>query len=160
MSKHSLNIAVKYGESLREFRDQSEAEDYYISYKDDLLNRLKAISTQASAFFPDYTIESLKKLENWYFNLYEKQSFDKAGSTQEDFESMMSVYWGEVIIKNNEDAEWVVEEYPFSQKKYEFLVSKGLCNVSVVNKFHDLYRMQSNKRRTLLFREYNRYFTK
>ena len=62
MSKHSLNIAVKYGESLREFRDQSEAEDYYISYKDDLLNRLKAISTQASAFFPDYTIESLKKL--------------------------------------------------------------------------------------------------
>lgn len=40
MSKHSLNIAVKYGESLREFRDQSEAEDYYISYKDDLLNRL------------------------------------------------------------------------------------------------------------------------
>lgn len=69
MSKHSLNIAVKYGESLRKFRDQSEAEDYYISYKDDLLNRLKAISTQASAFFPDYTIESLKKLENWYFNL-------------------------------------------------------------------------------------------
>ena len=63
MSKHSLNIAVKYGESLREFRDQSEAENYYISYKDDLLNRLKAISTQASAFFPDYTIESLKKLE-------------------------------------------------------------------------------------------------
>ena len=117
MSKHSLNIAVKYGESLREFHDQSEAEDYYISYKDDLLNRLKAISTQASAFFPDYTIESLKKLENWYFNLYEKQSFDKAGSTQEDFESMMSVYWGEVVIKNNEDAKWVVMEYPFSQKR-------------------------------------------
>ena len=32
MSKHSLNIAVKYGESLREFRDQSEAENYYISH--------------------------------------------------------------------------------------------------------------------------------
>lgn len=67
---------------------------------------------------------------------------------------------GEVIIKNNEDAKWVVMEYPFSQKKYEFLVSTGLCNVSVVNKFHDLYRMQSNKRRTLLFREYNRYFAR
>lgn len=44
MSKHSLSIAVKYGETLREFRDQFEAEDYYISYKNDLLNRLKAIS--------------------------------------------------------------------------------------------------------------------
>ena len=160
MSKHSLNIAVKYGESLREFRDQSEAENYYISYKDDLLNRLKAISTQASAFFSDYTIESLKKLENWYFNLYEKQSFDKAGSTQEDFESMMSVYWGEVIIKNNEDAEWVVEEYPFSQKKYELLVHKRFCGVSVVGKYHDLYHKQGNKRRNLLFREYNRYFAR
>ncbi len=48
----------------------------------------------------------------------------------------------------------------FFTKKYEFLVSKGLCSVSVVNKFHDLYRMQSNKRRTLLFREYNRYFAR
>ena len=160
MSKHSLNIAVKYGESLREFRDQSEAEDYYISYKDNLLNRLKAISTQTSAFFPDYTVESLKKLEKWYFDLYERQSFCQADVTREEFEGMMSVYWGEVVIKNNEDAKWVVMEYPFSQKKYEFLVSKGLCNVSVVNKFHDLYNRQSNKRRTLLFREYNRYFAR
>ena len=160
MSKYSLNIAIKYGETLREFNDKSEAEDYFISYKDNLLNRLKAISTQTSVFFPNYTIESLKKLEKWYFVLYEKQSFEQVGLTQEEFESMMSVYWGEVIIKNNEDAKWVVMEYPFSQKKYEFLVSTGLCNVSVVNKFHDLYRMQSNKRRTLLFREYNRYFAR
>ena len=160
MSKYSLNIAIKYGETLREFSNKSEAENYFISYKDNLLNRLKAISIQTSAFFLDYTIESLKKLEKWYFDLYEKQSFGQVGLTQEEFESMMSVYWGEVIIKNNEDAKWVVMEYPFSQKKYEFLVSTGLCNVSVVNKFHDLYRIQSNKRRTLLFREYNRYFAR
>ena len=160
MSKYSLNTAIKYGKTLREFSDKSEAEDYFISYKDDLLSRLKVISAQASAFFPDYTVESLKKLEKWYFDLYERQVFDQVGVTQEEFESMMSVYWGEVVIKNNEDAKWVVMEYPFSQKKYEFLVNKGLCSVSVVNKFHDLYSRQSNKRRTLLFREYNRYFAK
>ena len=79
-----------------------------------MLNRLKAISIQTSAFFLDYTIESLKKLEKWYFDLYEKQSFGQVGLTQEEFESMMSVYWGEVVIKNNEDAKWVVMEYPFS----------------------------------------------
>lgn len=157
MSKYSLDIAIKYGETLRDFSDKFEAENYFFSYKDDLLNRLKAISTQTSAFSPDYTIESLKNLEKWYFDLYEKRSFEKAGATQKEFESMMSVYWGEVIIKNNEDAKWVVEEYPFTQKKYEFLVNKGLCSVSVVDKFHDLYNKQGNKRRNLLFREYNRY---
>ena len=116
MSKYSLNIAIKYGETLREFSNKSEAENYFISYKDNLLNRLKAISIQTSAFFLDYTIESLKKVEKWYFDLYEKQSFGQVGLTQEEFESMMSVYWGEVVIKNNEDAKWVVMEYPFSQK--------------------------------------------
>ena len=160
MSKYSLNIAMEYGETLRAFSDKSEAEDYFISYKDALLNRLKEISIQTSAFFPDYTIESLKKIEKWYFDLYERQVFDQVGVTQEEFESMMSAYWGEVVIKNNEDAKWVVMEYPFSQKKYEFLVNKGLCSVSVVNKFHDLYSKQNNKRRTLLFREYNRYFAR
>ena len=160
MSKYSLNIANKYGEALRDFNDKSEAEDYFISYKDDLLSRLKTISTKASEFFPDYTIESLKKLEKWYFDLYERQSFNREGLTQEELESMMSVYWGEVVINNNKDAKWVVAEYPFSQKKYEFLVKKGLCSVSVVNKFHHLYNKQGNKRRTLLFREYNRYFAR
>ncbi len=160
MSKYSLNIAIKYGKTLREFSDISEAENYFISYKNYLLNRLNAISTQEYAFFPDYTIESLKKLEKWYFDLYEKKSFAKVGLTQKEFESIMSVYWGEVIIKNNEDAKWVVEEYPFSQKKYELLVNKGLCNVSVIGKFRDLYNKQSNKRRNLLFREYNKYFAR
>ncbi len=160
MSAYSLNIAIKYGETLREFSDKSEAESYFISYKDDLLNRLNAISTQVSAFSPDYTIESLKKLEKWYFDLYEKKSFDEVGLTQKEFEGMMSVYWGEVVIMNNEDAKWVVEEYPFSQRKYEFLVNKGLCYVSVVNQFHDLYNERSNKRRNLLFRKYNKYFAR
>ena len=116
MSKYSLNIAIKYGETLREFNDKSEVEDYFISYKNNLLNRLKVISTQTSVFFPDHTIESLKKLEKWYFDLYEKQSFEQVGLTREEFESMISVYWREVIIKNNENAKWVVMEYPFSQK--------------------------------------------
>lgn len=160
MSEHSLNTAMKYGEILNEFSDISEAENYFISYKDNLLNRLKAIRSQDSAFFPDYTIESLKHLEKWYFDLYEKNAFDKLGLLQKEFENIMSVYWGEVIIKNNKDAKWEVEEYPFSQGKYEFFVNKGFCNVSIVDKFHNLYKSQNNKRRNLLFREYNKYFSK
>lgn len=151
---------MKYGETLREFHDISEAEDFFISYKDHLLARIKAVSTKGTAFFPDYTVESLKRLEKWYFDLYEKNAFDQIGSTQEEFEHMMSVYWGAVVIKNNEGAKWVIEKYPFSQGKYEFFVSKRLCNVSIANKFHDLYKKQNNKRRNLLFREYNKYFAR
>ena len=44
MSEHSLIIALKYGEKLKEFDDIAQAEKYFISYKDELLNRLEAIS--------------------------------------------------------------------------------------------------------------------
>ncbi|WP_251614081.1 hypothetical protein [Pumilibacter muris] len=46
MSEHSLIIALKYGEKLKEFYDIAQAEKYFISYKDELLNRLEAISGQ------------------------------------------------------------------------------------------------------------------
>lgn len=158
MSKYGLKAAIKYGEALKEFSNISEAEDYFISYKNYMLNRLKDISAQNSEFLPDYTVEGLKKLEKQYFDLNEKNAFDKAGTTRNEFESIMSVYWGEVVVKNNEDAKWVVEEFAFSQGKYELLVNKGLCSVSIVNKYRDLYRLPHNARRNLLFREYNRYF--
>lgn len=37
MSEHSLIIALKYGEKLKEFDDISQAEKYFISYKAELL---------------------------------------------------------------------------------------------------------------------------
>lgn len=69
MSEHSLIIALKYGEKLKEFYDIAQAEKYFISYKDELLNRLEAISGQLDGFSPDYTIESLKNIEKLYFEL-------------------------------------------------------------------------------------------
>lgn len=68
MSEHSLIIALKYGEKLKEFDDIAQAEKYFISYKDELLNRLEAISGQLDGFSPDYTIESLKNIENYILN--------------------------------------------------------------------------------------------
>lgn len=160
MSEHSLIIALKFGEKLKEFDDISQAEKYFISYKDELLNKLKVICGQSVGFFPDYSIESLKNIEKLYFQLYHDNTFGKLGLSQRQFESIMSVYWGEVVIKNNPDAKWIIEEFAFSQGKYELLVNKGLCNISIVDMFQDLYKRQDNKRQNLLFREYNRYFTR
>lgn len=105
----------------------------------------------------NYTEESLKEIEKWYFDLYEKQAFNKIGSSLEEFESILSIYWGEVIVENKDDTKWVIEKYPFSPKKYELFVSKELCRVQVVNKFCDLYNKPNNKRRNLLFREYHKF---
>ncbi len=77
MSEHSLIIALKYGEKLQEFDDIAQAEKYFISYKDELLNRLEAISGQVDGFSPDYTIESLKNIEKLYFELYRNNTFGK-----------------------------------------------------------------------------------
>ena len=155
MSEHGLIIALKYGEKLQEFDDKVQAEKFFISYKDELLNRLEAISGQLDGFSPDYTIESLKNIEKLYFELYRNNTFGKLLLSQKQFESIMSVYWGEVVIKNNADAKWLIEEFAFSQGKYELLVNKGLFDM-----FQDLYKRQDNKRQNLLFREHNRYFAR
>ena len=160
MSKQGLNAALKYGEKLKEFNDISEAEDYFLSYKNDLIKKFEILCVQNSYFLPDYTVESLKKLEKWYFDLYDKNEFDKVGLSQNEFEKIMSIYFGEVIVKNNEDAKWLVMEYPFSQKRYEFYVNKGNFSMSIINAYHDLHKRQNNKRRNLLFREYNKYFAR
>lgn len=162
MSKYGLQVAIKYGEKLKKFKDISAAEDYFFSYKQGLLNKLETISKQQAVFCfsPDYTVGSLKKIEKWYFDLHEKNEFHTIGLTQEEFESIISVYFGEVVVRNNEDAKWLVEEYPFSPGKYEFFVNKGLINLSIINMFHGLCQMQNNKRRNLLFREYNKYFVR
>lgn len=157
MSKRGLNTAIQYGESLEEFNNKIEAENYFMSYKKHLLERLKIISKQTNEFFLNYTEESLKEIEKWYFDLYEKQAFNKIGSSLEEFESILSIYWGEVIIENKDDTKWVIEKYPFSPKKYELFVSKELYRVQVVNKFYDLYNKPHNKRRNLLFREYHKF---
>lgn len=160
MSRYGLKIAIQYGKTLKKFRDISEAEDYFFSYRDNLLNKFETICRQNSCFLPDYTVESLKRIEKWYFDLYEKNQFKKVGLTRKKFERIMSVYFGAVIVKNNEDAKWFVEEYAFSPNKYEFLVNRGALNMAINDNFRNLYKVRDNKRRNLLFREYNKYFVR
>ena len=159
MSEKSIKTAIKYGEKLKEFSDQSEAERYFLSYKDDMLNRLKELCGQNPGFDPDFTVESLKKIEKRYFELCEENAFEKTGTTQEEFERILAVYWGEVAVQNDEEAKWTVQEFAFSGGRYELLVNKGLCSVSIGNNFRDLYKAPRNTRRDRLYREYKRYFS-
>ncbi|MEH6940022.1 hypothetical protein V7056_19585 [Bacillus sp. JJ664] len=61
-------------------------------------------------------------------------------------------------MKNNKDANWEVEKYPFVPGKYTIGVSNGFLSMSLGNGFMDHYSEPSNKRRNALFRRYNHYF--
>ena len=107
MSKYSLNIAHQYGEKLESFNSLDEAKQYFLSYKDSLLKRLEDLCKDNSFFSPDYTIDSLKQLEKWYFGLFENNLFDTIGLDREEFENLMSIYFGAVVVRNNDSAKWV-----------------------------------------------------
>ena len=109
-------------------------------------------------FVPDYSVESLKKLEKIYFNLCESDGFAGAGFAKKEFESAMSMYFGEVIVRNNRDAKFEARSFPFSKDKYEFYVSKGLLSMAIADKFLDLDKRPDNVRKNSIFREYNKYF--
>lgn len=158
MSKYSLNIAHQYGEKLESFNSLEEAKQYFLSYKDSLLKRLEDLCKDNSFFSPDYTIDSLKQLEKWYFGLFENNLFDTIGLDREEFENLMSIYFGAVVVRNNDSAKWVVEEFAFVKGKYELLVNKGAMNMAIDNKCNNWFKKPCNKTHTLLFREYNKYF--
>ena len=157
MSDSGMKAAIEYGDILRSFKDLSEAEDFFYTYKDIILKNLESICIKNALFTADYSVDSLTKIEKWYFDLYEKKEFSKIGITQETFEKMMGVYYGEVAVRNNAEARWVVREFPFSKGKYELLIKKGLMSMSVIEKCNNLCTSQGNKRKNHLFRDYNKY---
>ena len=158
MTRPGLKAALKYGEKLPKFKSMAEAENYFFARKDKLLGKFEKKCQQYSFFTPDYSVESLKKLEKTYFDLYEAGSFRETGLSRDEFERAMSVYFGEVVVRNNDGAKFEVREFPFAQGKYEFYISKGLLSVAIADRFRDLYQQPGNVRKNHMFREYNRYF--
>ncbi|WP_212667531.1 hypothetical protein [Gottfriedia acidiceleris] len=158
MSKEGLKAAIEYGEKLQEFDNIKEAEKFFLKYKDDLLKQLELISQESDIFKADYIIVSLKNLEKWYFELYENNEFVKLGINRNEFEKVMAIYFGEVVVQNHKEAKWEVVEFPFVPGKYTFGVSKDFCSMTLGNGFIDHYNEPINKRRNSLFRRYNHYF--
>ena len=63
MTRPGLKAALKYGEKLPKFKSMAEAEKYFFARKDKLLGKFEKKCEQYSFFTPDYSVESLKKLD-------------------------------------------------------------------------------------------------
>jgi hypothetical protein len=156
MSRRGRSLAIQYGEELPAFTGKSEAEQYYYGSRDRHLAILSEVAVKQQIFYPDYSPQSLKFLEQWYFHLYETDSFHLAGIHREEFEICMAMYFGETAVQN-EHADWVVEPYFLASNKYDLGVCKGFVTVKLF-RFTDHFLEPNNKKRESLFRCYQKYF--
>jgi len=157
MSKRGVKAAEQHGDALPSFASHEDAVNYYFAFRDKHLSFLKSISMARSQFEMNHTPESLKRLEAWYFELYETDSFEGVRTDRATFERCMAMYFCEVVVRNFPDAEWVVKAFVFSPGKFELGVTRGLC-AYMVCRFTDHYREPNNKRRQSIYRKYKHYF--
>jgi hypothetical protein len=127
MSKPAKQITIRHGEQLPSYSSQEEADAAWFSFRNDHLSILHKAATKQSTFIPDYQAVSLKQLEQWYFQLYESDSFQSLDLTREVFETCMAMYFGETAVRSA-NACWVVKEYFLGSGKYELGIRK-LCGL-------------------------------
>jgi len=158
MSKPARQIAIRHGEQLPSYSSQEEAEAAWFSFRNEHLSILQEAATKQLAFIPDYQADSLKQLEQWYFQLYGSDSFHSLDLNREVFETCMAMYFGETAVRSV-NARWGVKEYFLGSGKYELGVCKGSMTM-MLRRFTDYYREPNNKRQQSLFRLYMKYFSR
>jgi len=156
MSESARQIAIRHGDRLPSYSSQEEAESAWFSFRNDHLAILQKIATMQPAFVPDYQAESLKKLEQWYFQLNKSDTFQILGFLRDVFEICMAMYFGETAVRSA-NARWVVKEYFLGSGKFELGVCKGSITM-MLRRFTDYYCGPDNIRQQSLFRLYKKYF--
>ena len=157
MSRLGLKIAKLFGQKLPAFSSLAEAETFLFDQRDERIKRIVELGQSSKSFAADYTPESLKHLERWYFELMDNDGFQTLGTSREDFECCMASYFGEVVIRHCPDAKWEVQEFAFERGKFEIGVRRGLLTM-MLNRFADHYKQPSNKRHQKIFRMFEERF--
>lgn len=147
MSEQGLEAAAKYGESLPQFSDRSEAEKTLLVQKDKTLKELIEILSSELDF--DYSLESLKRFELWYFDNGEPKEVSRLSVPL-----ALGFYYGEVLCRQGK-YEWIVDEFVFRRGTYEIGVTRGLVTIMLTN--GKLPEERNNKRRQSLFRDAKRW---
>lgn len=157
MSRPGLATARRTDRRLPQFPSKRAARSALFAARDRQLVRLQAWAALAGETGLNATPESLKRLEAWYFRLVAGRGFRALGTSREEFEDSLAVYFGRVVVATHGDARWVVAESPFVPGRFSLGVERGLC--TWLGDFRDLFRAPKNKSRTRLFRDYRKYFT-
>jgi hypothetical protein len=126
MTRAGLLAAKLFGSRLPKYQDLAHAERVLYPRRDELLQKLVTVSHFAWSFRPDFSPESLKELELWYFELKDGPGVGSVGTDEETFERAMAMYLGEVLVRNVPEFEWFVTEFAFEQGRFEIGVRRPL----------------------------------
>ena len=157
MSWFGSRVARLFGQKLPAFSSLTEAEAYLFAQRDERLRRITELAASSDNFAADYTPESLKNLERWYFELMDTNGFQPLGISREGFECCMASYFCELAVRNCPDVKWEVREFEFAHGKFEIGVQRGLLHF-MLNRFTDHHKQPNNKRRQKIYRMYQERF--
>lgn len=104
----------------------------------------------------DFSPKSLIALEIIYFDMMKNNLFYDLSLTSEEFEEYLSIYFGEVIMKNHKDAEWTVQEYPFVEGTYTMGIRCGPFTTHFQNLFEKHYLNSKDASKQTVYKRYLR----
>lgn len=145
MSRQGMTAALRYGEDLPAFSSLAEAEENLLQLKESTLDAF--LAEHGSSIGLDFSPESLKSLENWYF----EAGHPKAGAGNYAMPLAIGFYFGEVLCRSAGFV-WTVEEYPFVRGRYEVGVRRRLAAIMLTK--GKAPPAEGNARRQRMWREY------
>jgi hypothetical protein len=148
MSQYGMLVARQFAQDLPEFPEQSAAEEALLVWRDKCLQELFLLSGLAPLL--DYSPESLKSLESWFFEN------GQPAATESGYllAHAIAFYFGEVLCRNRK-FQWVIQEFSFTQGRYEIGVERQRLAIMLTKGKH--LQLAGNKRMQSLWREYQRY---
>jgi len=146
MSRQGLIAAHKHATILPAFSDLAEARSVLLQRKEAVLATF--VASRKAEIGLDFSPESLKRLEAWYFRSGMPDSVADVSVS-----SAIGFYFGEVLVRNAA-FEWVVEAFPFEPARFTIGVAK--CRYGLMLTAGMLPSRQGNKRQQSLWRQWRR----
>jgi len=154
MTRRGLQNALQRDSTLPTFTSRDEAERDLFQFRDDFRTEILLLAKQSEIHL-DFSPESLKALEKWYFDLLARDGFQQLGITKSQFERCIGFYTCFVYTENDADFHWIVQESFLIEGKFDIAVTKG--NMTIAVSHHSRPPdLKNNKRMESNYREYKK----
>lgn len=153
---HHKDPINEYADKLPSFDNMYAAQAFYYEHRQEHLELLKEIVKEFDLHL-NYSPDTLISIEELYYSLFQNNRFFDLQVSIEEFETCMSIYFCEVLVKHHgHNAEWIVEEYPYADGKYVMGIRYGRFHQYFENLFPHLYLANKDASQQTLLKRYIR----